>query len=263
MKTKTLNLLLHFSWLLPALGYVPAVPSNDSAIINQPINQSDTSLLQLHWFPNASFGETASFQLAGVNGSGISKGALVHFSEQDLAQDTGFTTTPWIAFVSCDSNITNELIEQDIFFLAANRGAVGALLYSQWSDACILNAEYINPAVFKPIIDIFTTKSLISARTVVNAFTNFNEGAFGNFNSTMLNQSSGTVSQFLSSEDGSVSVSSYLLAELIGESNHTSPNATSPGANNNGAPSDAGVATVLATATFAFYVLMEVVESVL
>ena len=91
-------------------------------------------------------------------------------------------TTPWIALVACDSNATHASQENDIFTLARDRGAVGAvsplsfvrslsfdvsrsqLLYSMYSEACIINPEYANPQNFDQVMDIFSTQSLSSAR---------------------------------------------------------------------------------------------------
>ncbi|KAF9255640.1 hypothetical protein L218DRAFT_883717, partial [Marasmius fiardii PR-910] len=56
--------------------------------------------------------------------------------------------TPWIALVSCDQNATNASQEIDIFALARSKGAVGALLYSLDSFACVVNPEYADPHTF-------------------------------------------------------------------------------------------------------------------
>ncbi|KAL5528495.1 hypothetical protein ACEPAF_7631 [Sanghuangporus sanghuang] len=206
----SLNLVLAFGWLvLRTLAYIPALPTNDSAEVQAGVNESDTSMLKLQWFPNASFAQTVSYQLVGSESSGINKGALVHFSEQDTTNET--TTTPWIAFVSCDSNGTDFSMEDDVFTLARDRGAVAALLYSQWSEACIINAEYQDPATFDQVFDIFSTKSLVTARTVENAFTNVNQTLYGNYNAETLNATFDNVTNGISSGQAS---SGYLLATL-------------------------------------------------
>jgi len=61
----------------------------------------------------------------GADSNGISQGVLVRFSEFRLSNDT--TTTPWIALVSCDANSTDASMEDDIFTLARDRGAVSAV----------------------------------------------------------------------------------------------------------------------------------------
>lgn len=45
----------------------------------------------------------------------------------DALSRLALATTPWIAFVSCDSNTTNSSMENDIFTLARDRGAVAAV----------------------------------------------------------------------------------------------------------------------------------------
>ncbi|EJD08250.1 uncharacterized protein FOMMEDRAFT_74232, partial [Fomitiporia mediterranea MF3/22] len=76
-------------------------------------------------------------------------------------------TTPWIAFVSCDTNGSSFSLNEDVFTLARDKGAVAALLYSKWSEACIMNPDYANPATYDHKIDIFSTKSLVAARYVL------------------------------------------------------------------------------------------------
>ena len=42
------------------------------------------------------------------------------------------------------------------------------LLYSAYSSACIINAEYADPAHFDQVFDIFSTQSLTTARSVLD-----------------------------------------------------------------------------------------------
>lgn len=72
-------------------------------------------------------------------------------------------TTPWIALVACDANVTNASQENDIFSLARDAGAKAALLYSIYSQECIINPEYADPATFDQVMDIFSTQSLTTA----------------------------------------------------------------------------------------------------
>jgi hypothetical protein len=89
-------------------------------------------------------------------------------------------TTPWIALVACDTNGTTYSLHDDIFTLARDSGAVSAvsqchpihsihidiphkLLFSLYSNACIINPEYANPENFNQVMDIFSTQSLTSA----------------------------------------------------------------------------------------------------
>lgn len=46
-------------------------------------------------------------------------------------------------------------MENDIFTLAQNAGAVAALLYSNYSQACVINPAYANPATFNQIMDMY------------------------------------------------------------------------------------------------------------
>jgi hypothetical protein len=71
--------------------------------------------------------------------------------------------TPWIALVGCDGNATNASEDVDIFTLARDAGAEAALLYSIYSQECIINPAYADPATFDQVMDIFSTESLTSA----------------------------------------------------------------------------------------------------
>ncbi|KAI0355724.1 hypothetical protein OH77DRAFT_1454268 [Trametes cingulata] len=153
----------------PANAYIPAQGTNQTDVAQAAgLNFSDVSSLHLYWYPNGYYSGTVSYQLVGADSTGISKGALVHFSEDKLPNDT--TTTPWIALVSCDSNSTHASEEEDIFTLARDRGAVAALLYSLKSVTCVINPEYSDPANFDQVMDIFATQSLSSSQLIEGQF---------------------------------------------------------------------------------------------
>jgi hypothetical protein len=83
---------------------------------------------------------------------------------------TSIATTPWIALVGCDANSTNASQQLDIFTLARDAGAGAAVLYSLYSQACIINPEYADPNNFDQVMDIFSTESLTSATLVASSF---------------------------------------------------------------------------------------------
>lgn len=111
--------------------------------------------------------------------NGTTSGALVHFTEERMGANLT-TTTPWIAFISCDFNETSASQEWgefdsmtlaaviqitdliDIFTLARDRGAVSALLYTTTSMSCLLNQHYIQD--FEKPLDVFATKTIYVAR---------------------------------------------------------------------------------------------------
>jgi hypothetical protein len=91
--------------------------------------------------------------------------------------------TPWIALVSCDYNATNASQIDDIFTLARDKGAVSAvrfrpsfpiaslltildikLLFTAYSQTCVINPEYADPEAFDQVLDIFSTPSLTSSQ---------------------------------------------------------------------------------------------------
>jgi len=125
-------LVLAFSliWFLGLFvnAYVPASPTNSTQdAIAGGLNVTDISNLHLQWYSNGSYSEHVSYQLAGYGSTGISKGILVHFSEDNVSNLTAPTSSPWIALVSCDHNASAASMDEDIFTLARDKGAVSAV----------------------------------------------------------------------------------------------------------------------------------------
>ncbi|KAI0779339.1 hypothetical protein C8Q74DRAFT_1446931 [Fomes fomentarius] len=206
----------------PAHAYIPAQATNDtSTAASAGQNFSDVSNLSLQWYPGGSYSGRISYQLVGADSTGISKGALVHFSEDKLPNGT--TTTPWIALVNCDANSTNASQEDDIFTLARDRGAVAALLYSLKSISCYINPEYSDPANFDQVMDIFATQSLSASKLIEGQFTTIlgSSSKYYWFSPSLLNDSSHDIQYSIVNR--TVPETGYLFATLKA-SNATDPN---------------------------------------
>lgn len=220
-------LLFVFSSLVgSAYGYIPAQPSNDTS----QVNGMNTSRLILQWYSNGLDWEYVSYQLVGADSNGTTKGALVHFTESLAMNET--TTTPWIALVSCDDNSTNFSENIDIFTMASSAGAQSALLYSLYSNTCVINPEYADPANFDQVFDIFSTQSKSVSRNIQYEFGQggtTNLSLYGNFDATTLNASATTISQSIML--GYPTAPGYLLATLQAW-NATETNSTGTGGNN-------------------------------
>uniref|UniRef100_A0A8H7Y7Z3 RING-type domain-containing protein n=1 Tax=Psilocybe cubensis TaxID=181762 RepID=A0A8H7Y7Z3_PSICU len=233
---------LGFSFLWqPVLAYIPASPTNSTHdAIAGGLNITDISSLRIQWYSNGSYFEHVSYQLAGNDSKGISKGALVHFSEEMADTFTAPTLTPWIALVSCDKNATNASMEVDIFTLARDKGAVSALLFSLYSTACVINREYSDPATFDQVFDIFSTQSSTSSHLIEYQFGQLSANkSLRNYNSAMLNNSANDIQRSIN--EGVPVSPGYLLTVLqaynaidntSGPGNPTS-DATSAGTGNN------------------------------
>jgi len=197
--------------LMPtALAYIPASPVNVTSD-HQHHFENDTvlSYLTLKWQPMGVYSEQVSFLLEANGSEGNDEGALVHFSDKNLANAT--TSTPWVAFISCDANVTGTPMDEDIFTLAQERGAVAALLYSMWSDTCMINPEYLDPDEFSPILDIFSAKSLSSSRLISSQFTNINQTLYSDYDPVRLNASAASVQAALGQN---ITNSTYLVAVI-------------------------------------------------
>ncbi|KAG6865367.1 hypothetical protein C0991_003144 [Blastosporella zonata] len=240
LQFKNNSMLLHQALILlgllfgfiQVLAYVPALPTNSTQeAIDGGLNVTDISKLYLRWYPNGYYSQNVSYQLAGYESQGTSKGALVHFSEakvnemtppSELALTPVYLTpvsrlslvasTPWIAMVSCDFNATNANQEEDVFTLARDKGA---LLYSEYSLACVINPEYADPETFDQVFDIFSTQSLTSASLIQYQFGQFgptNESLYGVYDSQRLNDTASVMNTTL--QDGTPPAPGYLFAIL-------------------------------------------------
>ncbi|KAI0821697.1 hypothetical protein BC628DRAFT_1412819 [Trametes gibbosa] len=234
------------AWATPARAYIPAQATNQTNVAQAAgLNFTDVSRLNLQWFPMSSYSETVSYQLVGADSDGISKifvifgavyftdaclvqGALVHFSEDNLHNDT--SGTPWIALVSCDANSTNASMEDDIFTLARDRGAVAALLYSLQSVTCFINFEYSNPAKFDQVMDIFATQSLTSSQLIEDRFENSTSKYYW-FSASLLNESSSAIQTAIVNH--TMPKSGYLFATLAAW--NATDNSTTTGSTGGGA----------------------------
>ncbi|OJT05793.1 transmembrane domain- and RING domain-containing protein 4 [Trametes pubescens] len=252
-----LGMLLHWATIAAALvflaalptpghAYIPAQGTNETGVAQAAgINFTDVSRLSLQWFPMGSYSETVSYQLVGADSLGISKGALVHFSEDKLLNDT--SGTPWIALVSCDANSTNASMEDDIFTLARDRGAVAALLYSLKSVTCIINTEYSNPAKFDQVMDIFATQALTSSQLIEDQFENSSSKYYW-FSASTLNDSSDAIQTAIMNH--TMPQTGYLFATLAAwnatDNSTATGTATSIDGGQSGGPQDKNTNTSLA-----------------
>ncbi|KAH9957356.1 hypothetical protein BC827DRAFT_712233 [Russula dissimulans] len=197
--------------------------------------------------------QRVSYQLIGQHTNGVSQGALVGFSEDDAKNATNdITTTPWIALVACDANSTLASQEVDVFTLANDRGAVGALLYSQWSSACIINPGYRDPDVFTPLMDIYSTQSLASARVILNQFEAINISVYGEYNASTLNASQPAINATIAA--GYPTSPGYLWATLVAY-NASGPLGLNSSGNTTSPPNSGGGGTGSSKTTLAMVIL--------
>lgn len=216
--------------LLSTFAYIPATPTNDTNFaIAQGLNWSDTSTIQIRWYPRESYSDSVSYQLSANGSNGLTKGALVRFSEANVNETTLPSGTPFIALVNCDTNATAASEEVDIFTLARDMGATAALLYSTHSQACVINAEYTDARYFEQVLDVYTTKNLGSSQLLddhfkeitVPAGAGLNVSFFKTYDSQRLNSSYEDVISNMNNSNDTISSSNripttqgYLFATL-------------------------------------------------
>ncbi|KAG9316636.1 hypothetical protein JVU11DRAFT_2690 [Chiua virens] len=232
-----LSLLLLVS-VLHVLGYIPAQPSNLTIQETRGVN---ASRLHLQWYSNGWVLNT----LSPKSTIGPVQGIFVHFSQESADSET--TTTPWIAFVSCDANSTNSSQQNDIFTMVKSRGAKSAILYSLYSETCVLDPGYQNHG-----LDVLTTQTLNVSRHIEYEFGQFgpsSEAYYGYFDAAMLNDAAGVINDTITVD--SPTAPGFLFATLpaynttgAGMQSDTNSTGTSPSANNGGSQ-NTGVAMIV------------------
>ncbi|KAI0327421.1 hypothetical protein GY45DRAFT_1436969 [Cubamyces sp. BRFM 1775] len=238
------HLLLAFAALSRA--YVPA-HATDSEYEAEAAGQNftDPSRLVLSWWPDEpGTPEQVSHQISGQNSTGISRGAFVHFSEDNLLNGT----TPWVAWISCDeSNTTSPYPDTDIFTLAYERGAKAAILYSVESLTCYLTSDYSKKAKANPTLDIYMTQSLGVSRWVEDQFKQRIPADLlsnhSSFDPVVLNSSMHTIEEAF--PDNAIPKRGYIIASLYASVNGTLANPGSSSSTSTSAP--AGTPTSAAT----------------
>lgn len=223
--------------LLRVAAYIPASGTNSTQeAIEGGLNVTEASTLQMtRLFQDTIIADDSrvSFQLAQQDSNGFSKGILVRFSEEFANNDTLPTNTPWIALVSCDRNATNASMEEDIFTLARDRGAVAALLYSLDSTACVINPEYTNPAAFDQVFNIFATQSKTSSHIIADQFNGLGppNKTLTWYDSKALNDSYADIAQSVVAEKAATK--GYIFAVLRAWNATESPSSTPSDTQNN------------------------------
>ncbi|KAL1946727.1 hypothetical protein VTO73DRAFT_14831 [Trametes versicolor] len=164
-------------------SFVPAYPSN---ITISPGAEAH-AVLQVNWASQSFFKTDAQIVLRRTQNPGLNHGALVHFNDSVAAAATVATTTPWVAFVSCDSNITDtNASEINIFARAEKLGAIAGVLYSLHSQTCYIQQSLEDPSQFDRGLDIFTLSSLTTMRLVNSTFMNIDAAQYGTFDAAKL-----------------------------------------------------------------------------
>ncbi|PPQ79640.1 hypothetical protein CVT25_003225 [Psilocybe cyanescens] len=196
------------------LCYIPAHATNATQdAVAAGLNLTDTSTLLVKWSDdaNGSYTQHIAYQLASEHSTGVNEvRPVIHLSfiGDSVNDDTPPTSTPWIALISCDTNSTNASPTKDIFTLAREKGAVAAIIYSSFSEACILHLSLSrsSPPQPPPPIDILASQSptssfLISSYLFAAHITPFSApSSYSTSTSAALNASEGEIAHAISGE---------------------------------------------------------------
>ncbi|KAJ3520455.1 hypothetical protein NMY22_g12749 [Coprinellus aureogranulatus] len=159
--------------------YVPASPTNSTSTDSSGLNLTETSQITMQWWSHGSYASHIATGSRREGSTGISKGILLHLHPdnftsttegsaytpvaermfQVLTASTLLANTPWIAFISCDAD-PGPLTDTDVFTLAQSKGAVSAVLYSSYSETCLLAPDFqASHYTSSSGIDIFVTSA--------------------------------------------------------------------------------------------------------
>lgn len=142
-------------------GYIPA-----NAVDHEYSSDTDkSSHLQLYGDVRGFQDDSISLQMSGEDTNGTTSGFIVHFTENNATSQPA-ADSPWLAFISCDSNSTDSTDEYDIFSFAADRGAKAVLLYTTTRERCEINPTFLQ--TYNRVIDVFATSTKNSARLIDN-----------------------------------------------------------------------------------------------
>ncbi|KAH8118614.1 hypothetical protein DFH11DRAFT_1874733 [Phellopilus nigrolimitatus] len=157
---------------LDRCGDVVLLDDRSSSFLHRPDIQG--LLLCQAYIPAQATNDTAAVQ-AGVNQS-----------------DTSTLKLQWFPNASLTETVSYQLV-------GADTTGINKLLYSEWSDACLINPAYADSATFDHVFDIFftgmcpnkiekLTSLLIHVQDGRNSFVNVDQSLYGDFNAWMLNQ---------------------------------------------------------------------------
>jgi len=125
------------------------------------------------------------------------------------------------------------------------------LLYSQYSNACLINTEYLNTSEFNRLFDIFSTKRLADSNIIEAQFARIPEQYY-NYSAAGLNASNNQIVSAVRS--GATNQQGYFIATLeafnaTAKLNTTSsgngPGGPGHGANGGGGNTNTGLAMII------------------
>ncbi|TIC05791.1 hypothetical protein E3Q16_01789 [Wallemia mellicola] len=235
-------LYLLIAILVLVYAYIPA-----NAVDHDYSSDTDkSSHLQLYGDVRSFNDDSISLQMSGEDTNGTTSGFIVHFSEQN-ATTQSYTQSPWLAFISCDSNSTDSTDDYDIFSFAADRGARAVLLYTTTKERCEINPVFLQ--TYNRVIDVFATSSRDSARLIDNQF-DVNSTYYW-YNSQIINDTAKAI------EDNPSMRVPYLLATLSAY-NATQP-PSQPGPVDEGSQDNQDQPSNTSLAMIVLYVIIAVV----
>ncbi|RPD66670.1 hypothetical protein L226DRAFT_565468 [Lentinus tigrinus ALCF2SS1-7] len=173
--------LVVLSFLVLAVhSFIPATPSNATDATANLLNAT----LNIFWFNQGEFTAEFARAVATSDSGNVATGALVHYSDD---ASTGTTKTPWVALVVCDSNAT-DASQDDIFARAKSSGAQAAVLYSLFSQTCVVTPNYSNSP-----LDVYVSKSLTISKLIETTFQNVDATKFSTFDPATLDSESANI----------------------------------------------------------------------
>jgi len=185
-------------------GYVPTTPSPNAPSGS---NVSPATLV-VRTPPSAALTMNDVVRVqTGITSPHPFAGAFVQYDQAFFRQPvfTNSVTTPWVAFVPCDQNVTD--VTTDVLNDIDNlRGATSVVFYSVTSESCTLN-----PSDSGKELDIYVTTKSATAKLILSQFSSLSDAKFAKFDADLLNQNGAAVQSSLAQVSGPIT-SPFVMA---------------------------------------------------
>ncbi|KAI0663137.1 hypothetical protein C8Q70DRAFT_1118396 [Cubamyces menziesii] len=223
-------------------SYVPAYPSN----ITITPGSEQHSIINV-WAPATYLRWDVEIVLRSDDFTGVSHGALVHFTDDLAVASTAGTRTPWVALISCDSNSTDvNAANENILTRAAQLGAVAAILYSAEQQTCYIEQSLEDPTKFERALDVYTLSNLQASFMLNVAFQHVDASRYGSFDAKLLDSASDEIANAKSEPNAGPFLIAYIVLDTP---TTTGPTSVLPPTGSNAAGAPTGTITLSGTGT--------------
>ncbi|KAJ8487700.1 hypothetical protein ONZ51_g4017 [Trametes cubensis] len=213
-------------------SYVPAYPSN----ITITPGSEQHSIINV-WAPATYLRWDVEIVLRSDDFTGVSHGALVHFTDDLAVASTAGTRTPWVALISCDSNSTD--------VNAANENILTRAAQLE-QQTCYIEQSLEDPTKFERALDVYTLSNLQASFMLNVAFQHVDASRYGSFDAKLLDSASDEIANAKSEPNAGPFLIAYIVLDTP---TTTGPTSVLPPTGSNAAGAPTGTITLSGTGT--------------